>query len=346
MKLVKEYKKAVAVAASLCAALAAQAAIETLTLTTGEVFTGETSTAPDGVVSVKTPYGTLAIPADKIAKKELTAADGATEIKIAEAEAKAEAAKEAEVAPEPVDKDPQWVEDYRNFVEENFPEGWQFRFRGGLEFRDTSSSTFSFYAAFDVKKEWDINIFTATAYYNYTSQTSAADVKDVTIDNYGVDTVYKRFFNDTKTWYVANLLNYKHDQVKNISHQVDEAVTFGYRFDIKRHNLTIDIGPGPAVRYVDSYTEGVSWIAMALVQEDLAWIISKTFRFEQNFNAALDLQDTDKYTATFQMALVSHLTKVMDLAIRYSYQYDNISSSTVKTEQRLIIAFEFPFNWQ
>ena len=346
MKIAKEIKEVFAAVSVLCAAAAAQAAIETITLTTGEIFTGETATAPDGVVSVKTPYGTLAIPADKIAKKEFANADGSTEIKIAEAEAKAAEPKKDEAAPEPVEKDPQWVEDYRSFVEENFPEGWQFRLRGGLEFRDTTSSTFSLYAAFDIKKEWDINVFTATAYYNYTSQTSAADVKDVTIDNYGLDTTYKRFFNETKTWYLSNLLNYKHDQIKNISHQIDEAVTFGYRFDIKRHNLTIDIGPGPAVRYLDSYTEGVSWIAMAIIQEDLKWLISKTFRFEQSLYALLDIQDTDKYAATFQMALIAHLTKVMDLAIRYSCQYDNISSSTVKTEQRLIIAFEFPFNWQ
>ena len=330
------------------------AAVESFTLASGDCIKGEPLESKDGRLSVKTAYGMLSIPVKDIAKRELVA-DAKADVKLAEANvapapepAPAPAPKKAEdpAAPDPVERDPQWVEDYRTFVAENFPEGWQFRIRGGLELKKTDSSTFSVYAGFDVKKEWDINIFTATAYYNYTTQTSAADVKDVTIDNYGLDTSFKRFFNSTKTWYLSNLLNYKHDEVKLIEHQIDEAITFGYRFDFKRHNLVIDIGPGPAVRYTDSRNQGPEWVAMALIQEDLTWLISKTFRMEQSLNASSDLMDFEKYSATFKIAVIAHLTDVADLALRYSLIYDNISSSTVQTEQRLIIAFEFPFNWK
>ena len=347
-------KKILYFISTLFTAISAFAAVEVFTLSSGEVFTGVSTGEDNGVVSFKTQYGVLSIPSSAIVKKELAKVDQTIEAKIVkaqepEAEKKPEPAPEPvadPAAPDPIDRDPQWVEDYRNFVEHYFPEGWQFRLRGGLEYRDTDSSTFSFNLSFDIKKEWDVNIFTATAYYNYTSQTASDGAKDITIDNYGVDTAFKRFFNETKTWYVSNILNYKRDQVKDIRHQVDEAITLGYRFDFKRHNLIIDVGPGPAVRYVETDADGVSWVAMALLQEDLTWIISKTFRFEQSLSATWDLQETDKYSATFRMALIAHLTKVMDLAIRYSYQYDNISSTTVTTEQRLIIAFEFPFNWQ
>lgn len=334
------------------AALSANAAVEVLTLSSGEKIAGEIGKEVKGKVAVKTPYGVLNIPVSEIASREVAKNLVATpdgSMKVASIEQPKPAAKPApapETAPTPEEKDPQWAEDYRNFVETYFPDGWQFRLRGGLEFRKTDSSVFSFHVSFDVKKEWDVNILTATAYYNYTTQKSSAGVEDVTIDNYGVDTMYKRFFNETKTWYIANLLSYKHDQVKSIRHQVDESITFGYRFDFKRHNLVIDIGPGPAVRYTESSVSGTDFVAIALLQEDLNWIISKTFRFEQGFVASLDLNNTDKYAVYFKMALVAHLTRVMDLALRYSYQYDNISSSTVTTEQRLILAFEFPFNWK
>ncbi len=348
-------KKLLSFVLTLSFAVSAFSAVEVFTLSSGEVFTGVSEGEKDGKIVFRTQYGVLNIPSSSVAKKELANVDQSIEAKIAKDEKDAAVvAEEAKpvakpvdpAAPDPIDRDPQWVEDYRNFVEHYFPEGWQFRLRGGLEFKDTDSSTFSFNVSFDVKKEWDINVFTATAYYNYTSQTDSAGNKDVTIDNYGLDTTFKRFFNETKTWYIANILNYKRDQVKDIEHQVDEAITFGYRFDFKRHNLVIDVGPGPAVRYIDSSVQGVDWVVMALIQEDLTWGISRTFSFEQSLGATWDLEETDQYSVTFKMALIAHLTKVMDLAIRYSYQYDNISSLTVTTEQRLIIAFEFPFNWQ
>ena len=343
-------------------AIAAEASVEVFTLNSGDTFRGEQVSTKDGVVLIKTAYGEISVPVADIKTRELASAakseekavqvakdEKAPAAQAAPVDEKAPAAQAApvdEAAPIPQEKDPQWVVDYRDFVRRNFPEGWQFRIKGGIEFKKTDSSTFSFYAAFDVKKEWGVNVFTATAYYNYTSQTSTSGVKDVTIDNYGLNTNYKRFFNSTKTWYLSNILNYLHDEVKGINNQVDEAVTIGYRFDFKRYDLIIDIGPGPLVRYVDSESEGINWVAMALLQEDLTWSISKVFRLEQSLNAAIDVLSGNKYSVTFQMALIAHITEVADLALRYIARYDNISSTTVTTEQRFILAFEFPFNWK
>lgn len=348
MNVFRLVKFAVLASASVLAA-ASYAATETFTLSTGEIIKGVAEGEKDGVLSLKTQYGTISVPVASVAKRELDATkEQSAQAQVAEKAPEPQAPKKPTIddVPPPEDKDPEWVEDYRNFVEQHFPEGWQFRLRGGLELKKTDAETFSVYAAFDVKKEWDVNIFAATVFYNYATQTDSAGVDSKTIDNYGARTTYKRFFNETKTWYISNFLNYKKDPVKQIVHEIDESLTFGYRFDFKRYNLTIDIGPGPGVRYIESSVDGVETVATALVQEDLNWVISKTFRAEQNFVATLDLNQSDKYSVLFKAALVAHMTKVMDLAIRYSVEYDTISSSTVKTEQRLIIAFEFPFNWQ
>ena len=189
-------KMSLLTAIACLSAVAAEASVEVFTLNSGDTFKGEQVSSKDGVVSIKTAYGKLSVPVADIKTRELASA--------AKAEEKAvQVAKEA--GPIPQEKDPQWVVDYRDFVRRTFPEGWQFRIKGGMEFKKTDSSTFSFYAAFDVKKEWGVNVFTATAYYNYTSQTDTSGAKDVTIDNYGLNTNYKRFFNATKTWYLSNV---------------------------------------------------------------------------------------------------------------------------------------------
>ena len=245
------------------------------------------------------------------------------------------------------EKELEWVVAYRNFLRENLPEGWQFRLRGGVEYRSTSSSIMSAYAAFDTIKEWDLNKFTATAYYNYTKQTSADNVTDVTLDKYGVDTAFRRDFNESRHWYFQNILNYKRDTVKGIRDQVDEAATFGYRFDFKRYDLIIDIAPGPAVRYINAENYDTKWVAMAVLAENITWKISNLLRFEQNGYLGFNLQNPEEYSANLGLGLILKATDVMEIALRYSYSYDAINaSSNQMSEQTLLLSFEFPFNWK
>lgn len=252
-----------------------------------------------------------------------------------------------ETAPEAKERELEWVVAYRNFMRENLPEGWQFRLRGGLEYRSTSSSVMSAYAAFDTIKEWNLNKFSATAYYNYTKQTSAENVTDVTLDKYGVDTAYRRDFNESRHWYFQNILNYKRDTVKGIRDQVDEAATFGYRFDFKRYNLIIDIAPGPAVRYINADNYDTKWVAMAVLAENIQWKISTLLRFEQNGYLGFNLQDPQEYSANLGLGLILKATDVMEIALRYSYSYDAINASSNQlSEQTLLLSFEFPFNWK
>ena len=128
---------------------------------------------------------------------------------------------------------------------------------------------------------------------------------------------------------------------------MDEALTFGYRFDFKRYNLYIDIAPGPAVRYINADDYDTKWVAMAVVSESLHWDISKFMAFEQKLYAGFNLQKPSEYSVNFGLALLMHATEVMDIALRYTYSYDAVNAdSAQKSEQTLLLSFEFPFNWK
>ena len=325
---------------------------EILTLSNGDRISGKISQADDAQVILDTAFGSIKIPRASISgisadqnSPELTQQAAEKSAETAPAPAAAPAADPT--APAAVEKEPQWITDYREFVKENFPEGWQFRLRGGVEYRQTTSKVFSVYGAFDLKKEWDLNKFSATAYYNYTQETSTNDVSSTTLDKWGIDTNFRRDFDETSHWYVQNILNYKKDMVKGIKDQVDEAITLGYRFEFERYGLTIDIAPGPAVRYINADDFNTKWVLMGVVAEDLVWEISKLLRFEQNGYVGMNLTNSNQYSAYLRIGFIVKATDVLEIALRYSYDYDAVNASTAqKEEQRLLLSFEAPFNWQ
>lgn len=344
--LIGKFAFAAAVAAACIAADA-----EIINFANGDKVTGAIiSSTPENVV-VNTVFGQVTIPKAAIAgiSPDVPTGDGqdgAAQAAQAAAPAQPPASAGDETAPEPKAKEPEWIVEYRNFIKQNFPDDWQFRIRGGAALKETTSTNFSVNLAFDAKKEWDLNKFEFTAFYDYTSET-IDDVTNRTLDKYGALTKFRRDVNKASNWYYENLLSYRRDTVKGIRDQVDEALTFGYRFDFKRYDLYIDIAPGPAVRYINADDYDTKWVAMAVVSESLHWDISKLMAFEQNLYAGFNLQKPSEYSVNLGLALLMHATEVMDIALRYTYSYDAINAdSAQKSEQTLLLSFEFPFNWK
>lgn len=355
MKLVKLLKSVAFVASA--AMFASSASAEVVALSNGDRISGKVVSANSQSVTVATAFGTVNIPMTQVAKvqtdeqlaAEKKVSEGAKEAAAPVATTPAPAAAPAAdpAAPEAKEREIQFFKDYRDFVKQTLPEDLHMRLRGGVQYRETSSSTFSVAAAFDIKQEFDErSSFKATIYYDYAKETSATDVENVTLDKYGVDTDYRVNFDDSKHWYFSNLLSYKVDMVKGIKDQVDEAAVFGYRFDFDRYDLVIDIAPGPAVRYINANGYDTHWVAMAVLNESLVWKLNSLMRFEQSVYAGFNLEKPEEYSVYLKLGLVANVTEVMDIALRYSYEYDKINSSDAqKTEQILTLSFEFPFNW-
>ena len=337
-----------AVIATACAAADA----EIINLANGDKITAAiVSSTPESVVA-NTVFGQVSIPRSAIANispdAAPAAANAADAAPVAQAPAPAPQAEPAadETAPEPKAKEPEWITEYRNFIKQNFPEDWQFRVRGGAALKETTSTNFSVNLAFDAKKEWDLNKFEFTAFYDYTSET-IDDITNRTLDKYGAETKFRRDVNKASNWYYENLLSYRRDTIKGIRDQVDEALVFGYRFDFKRYDFYIDIAPGPAVRYINADDYDTKWVAMAVVSESLHWDISKLMAFEQKLYAGFNLQKPEEYSVNLGLALLMHATEVMDIALRYTYSYDAVNAdSAQKSKQTLLLSFEFPFNWK
>lgn len=327
---------------------------EVVTMANGDRVSGKVLSSTSDQVVLQTSFGVVTIPMNQVAqvlsqqqaeKEAEQKAD--TEKKAAVAASKAPSAPDP-AAPEAKARTIEWIEDYRAFIKETLPEDLHMRIRGGVQYRQTASSTLSVSAAFDLVQQFDeLQTFKSTIYYDYANETSSSSVDNVTLDKYGIDTDYRRNFDETKHWYFGNLLSYKVDMVRGIKDQVDEAATVGYRFDFNRYDLILDIAPGPAVRYINARNYDTHWVAMAVISESLVWKLNDLMRFEQSLYAGFNLQKPDEYSAYLKLGLVANVSEVMDIALRYSYEYDAInSSSSQKSEQILTLSFEFPFNWK
>ena len=354
----KLFNKALVVAGFAVFAAAANA--EVVTLKNGDRVTGKlVSENPDQVIIESPAFGVLTIskanmasmikdtPAPVAAPSEATTEAAAAQT--ASQTAAAAAPEEDPFAPTPKKREPlgEAFDVYRGFLKDYLPEGWQFRLRGALEYKESISETFDVGIAFDVKRVWKQSEFGGSLYYNYTTEKANEFAsRETTTDKYGADTSFRYNFTEDTNWYVKNLLNYKRDTVKGIHDQVDEAVTLGYRFDFKQYDLTIDVAPGPAIRYVNADGYDQKWVVMAVLSESLAWKISDILRLEQSLYGGVNATNVSKYTLYLKLGLVFNATDVMDIALRYSYEYDGINDDDAqKTEQRLLLSFEFPFNW-
>lgn len=343
------------------AAFAASAGAEVVTLKNGDRVSGRlVSENPDQVVIESPAFGVLTIakanmasmikdtPAPVAAPSEAST-QAAADQDAAQNTATAAASEEDPFAPTPKKRETlgEAFDIYRGFLKDTLPEGWQFRLRGALEYRESISETFDVGVAFDVKKVWKQSEFASSLYYNYTTEKANENaIRETTTDKYGLDTSFRYNFTEDTNWYIKNLLNYKRDTVKGIRDQVDEAVTVGYRFDFKQYDLTIDIAPGPAIRYVNADGYDHKWVVMAVLDESLTWKISDILRLEQGLYGGVNATHLSKYTLYLKLGLVFKATDVMDIALRYSYEYDGINDDEAqKTEQRLLLSFEFPFNW-
>lgn len=363
------YTKTATAFALLMTTLATSALGEIVNLSNGDRITGKVLSTTAKQVVVQTSFGTVTIPIEQVAgvlpseqaekgAKEAQAKAGQQQEQAeakAEADAKAVAAKPEAApaaadpaAPEAKPREVGWIKEYRAFIKESLPEDLHMRFRGGVQYRETSSKTMSVGLAFDLVENFsELQTFKTTLYYEYATETPEGGTDSVTVDKYGIDTSYRVDFNETKTWYFNNILNYKVDRVRGIRNQLDEAATFGYRFDFDRYDLVIDVAPGPAVRYINAEDYDTHWVAMAVISEDLVWKFHSFMRFEQNLYAGFDLENPDKYSVNLKLALIANVSEVMDIALRYSYIYDSINATDAqKSEQILTLSFEFPFNWK
>ncbi len=328
-----------------------------LYLKNGDRLTGDIAGRDGEKVVLQTSMGVLSVPLADIVRTvdgDGLVPDYAPPAAVTEAGA-IEAGKPEDTAkPDPYADLPEWMREYKYFLGRNIPEGWKFWLRGGMEYRKTTSSSTYYFLNFSGDGTWyDVNHFKFMAYYDYTNETSVQGIESTTLDKYGIDTAYRRdITHDMRdpfhtgaeyTWFFENILNYKKDMVKNIRHQVDEAVTVGVEFKFPEEGLKFSVAPGPAVRYISADGYDHHWVFMAVLSEEIEWRFHEIMRLEQKGYMGVNATNINQKSLYFMLGFVVQATDVMDIALRYIYNYDSINSSTnLTTEERFILSFEFP----
>lgn len=343
------------------------AASSTFVLETGEIIKGVVLTKTAENVEVRTAYGDIKIPYTAIktetvddpppsANSDTTSENGAAETLDIENGIGIE-----EVGIEPPALFPDsgstndakdtletkiisWKKQYRTFLESWVPEGWDFNLRGGatIEHTTTSKTLFSFGGS--AKREWDEFFYSFDAFYDYETQTDTAGVTSTTTDKYGANSDFRwNFLGENSDWFFSNIISYRHDGIKQIYDQIDNAVGLGYSFELPEWGIKWDVSFGPAVRYIDAYDYDYHWIPMAILNEQLTWDITDILRFEHKGYMGMGLTTGNEGTIYIMVGLVFMPEEIVSLALRYTNDYDSINSpSAIKNEQRLIFSIEIP----
>lgn len=333
------------------AALSQFALAEVFNLKNGDRISGEIVARGIDDVYLKTAFGTIKLPKDQVVSIEGLENEAKDKVLADNSSAQPEAVKsepeknEEDLTKAELDGNEGWVEAYKNFVHEHVPENWDFVFKGGLDYKNTSSKTISYTFAFDGHTAWDeLNDFKFHAYYEYAAETPENGIKNSTVDKYGITTDYKRYFEVENTWYLTNGLSYGVDTIKGIKDQVDEMVGIGRTIKLLDEKMVINLAIGPAVRYINAYDYDNHWAALVTFNQDLAWDFHEYARLEQNFYLGENVLNVHQYNAVFGIGVVFKLSDVFNLTARYTYSYDAINSSEAqKTEQRILLGFEIPF---
>lgn len=323
------------------------ASAEVFNLKNGDRISGEIVARGIDDVYLKTAFGTIKLPKDQVVSIEGLEGEklaGDNSKQPATEDPKAEK-NEEELTKAELDGNEGWVNAYKNFVHEQVPENWDFIFKGGLDYKNTSSKTISYSFAFDGHTAWDeLNDFKFHAYYEYAAETPQGGTKNSTVDKYGMTTDYKRYFEVENTWYLTNALSYGVDTIKGIKDQVDEMVGVGRTIKLLDEKMVINLSLGPAVRYINAYEYDNHWAALVTFNQDLAWDFHEYARLEQNFYLGENVLNVHQYNAIFGIGVVFKLSDIFNLTARYTYSYDAINSSEAqKTEQRILLGFEIPF---
>lgn len=318
---------------------------ETVKLKNGDRISGHVSMAQfedpsASKLEVKTLYGSIEIPKADI-DSVIPAEKAAEEAKVI---AEAMSPKPAEEAKAPVVRT--WEDDYKDFIHSIVPSGWEFKFSGGLEYKNSTSKNLSYVLALTGKKKWDeFNEFDFNMWYDYATEEPDGQPKTTSTDKYGIMTNYKRFLGRGDDWFLKNMLGYSVDRVKLINDQVDEGVLFGRKFKFLENDaIVINLALGPAVRYTNADGYDQHWAAMGTATEDFTWKFHKYSRIEQSAYFGLNATNWNRYNLDFRLGIVFDVTEIVSLSCRYIYTYDNMTADDAqKSEQRLVAGFEIPF---
>lgn len=257
----------------------------------------------------------------------------------------AETTEEAADLPEERTLSERVADTWQDWVSSVVPEGWSGRASFGLAQTNTTSKKFEITTRLTASKTSGLNTYTPRLFYNYTRETSVAGVTSTTTDNYGAGFDWRRNLDDyiNNRWYLESDTGYRVDEVKNIRHEATQFLFLGYKL-WDTDDLKIDVSAGPGLRYIDAAGFDQKWLFLPAIRQSISYKLNSILRFEQSGTYAINAGNVNQQSMTFNAGLIAAVSRVFDVALRYSNQYDTIvAPGALKTEERITLAIELPF---
>ena len=136
---------------------------------------------------------------------------------------------------------------------------------------------------------------------------------------------------------------YASDEIKKINSNIEQKLGVGTRF-LENETMTLSSGLGASGRWRDLAGEDSQEVAYLVdLFQDWDYKINDRLRLRQDLRFAVPLEDQNDYEYNFTAALVSDISKAMNLSLRYEVGYDNSLDDEIRSDHRFVSSLGYKF---
>jgi putative salt-induced outer membrane protein YdiY len=137
--------------------------------------------------------------------------------------------------------------------------------------------------------------------------------------------------------FIRGATRYERDPVVGLDHAAEQSLGLGYTL-LDRRALHFSVGAGAAVRHRDTGREPAGWDALVDAFGRVKCAFTERLSLSQDFTVSAAPDDRDDYQLKSHTALVNKLTDVLQMSVRYEFEYFGAGSSAITARQRFVTA--------
>jgi putative salt-induced outer membrane protein YdiY len=138
-------------------------------------------------------------------------------------------------------------------------------------------------------------------------------------------------------FFVRGATRFERDPVAGLEHDAEQSLGLGYTL-VDRRALQFSLGAGAALRHRDSERGSAGWNGLVDAFGRVRLTFTERLSLAQDFSVSAAPDGGDDYKLKSQTALVNKLTDVLQMTVRYEYEYLGDAGVTIAARQRLVTA--------
>ena len=136
--------------------------------------------------------------------------------------------------------------------------------------------------------------------------------------------------------------SYNSDRVKGIDYILSQKLGVGYRL-IETETMRLSSGVGASVRMRDDFIRDNEQEELFDFFQDWEYRFSGKVKLSQDLRFASQVADPNFYEIGFRAALISSITKTLNLTVRYEIEIDNSLPKEDREERRMVSSVGYDF---